>query len=161
MRRGPKRKPLELHKLSGNPSKLDLKWYEDHGAKAKAGIPNFPSRLKDDKEAVKEFKRMSKELYALGLLSTIDRAALVAYCVYWSQWIEARDKLQKTSMLVKGSAGNIMINPLFRAAEIAMFNIRNLCAEFGMTPSSRSKILLTKPQGLDDDETFLRLADAQ
>ena len=50
-------------------------------------IPPCPREL--SKVAKREWRRVSKQLYDLGLLTHIDRAALAAYCQGWAMWLDA------------------------------------------------------------------------
>ena len=71
---GRKPKPTQLKLVTFNPGKRALNRKE---AKAKAAIPVPPHHLTTD--AVEEWNRVATELYNLGILSEIDRAALAAY----------------------------------------------------------------------------------
>src|SRR3954470_22329956 len=56
-----------------------------------AAMPTCPSFL--SKEAKKEWRRLSGELYILGLLTRLDRAALAGYCAAYARWAEAEAHL--------------------------------------------------------------------
>lgn len=55
-------------------------------------IPDAPPHLSP--EAREEWERLALELYELGILSTIDRAALAAYCQAYGRWVEAEEQLR-------------------------------------------------------------------
>ncbi len=74
-RRGPAPKPTRMKVLAGNPGKRPLNRREPQ---PKPGLPRCPAQLSE--EAKREWKRISKELDRLGLLTVLDRAALSAYC---------------------------------------------------------------------------------
>src|SRR5262249_42754142 len=78
--RGRKPKPTRLKEMLGNPGKRALSTGEPV---PEAAIPSCPRFL--DKEARKEWRRAAPELYALGVLTNLDRAALAAYCESWSR----------------------------------------------------------------------------
>lgn len=88
---------------------------------------------------------MAGELLRLGILTTIDRAALVAYCQAWARWVEAEAQVAKLGVIVKTTNGNLIQNPYLSVANRAMDQVRKLAAEFGMTPSSRSRIQTQAP----------------
>ena len=67
--------------------------------KPEAGIPRCPPHLSD--EAKLEWARISPELYTLGLLRKIDRAALVGYCEAWSDYKAATEKVAQLGMVIK------------------------------------------------------------
>lgn len=89
-------KPTHLKVLEGNPGKRALNKNEP---KPQAKIPSCPSHL--DKEAKVEWRRISKQLLQLGLLTEIDRAALAAYCQAWSRWVYAENKISELVELEK------------------------------------------------------------
>ena len=70
---GRKPKPSQLKLVTSNPGKRQVNRKE---AKAKAAIPAPPHHLTVD--AVDEWNRVATELFHLGILSEIDRAALAA-----------------------------------------------------------------------------------
>ena len=77
-------------------------------------IPDAPPHLSP--EAREEWERLALELYELGILSTIDRAALAAYCQAYGRWVEAEEQLRNIDGTMKltetTSNGNIIQNPL-------------------------------------------------
>ena len=72
--RGRKPKPTAVKVLEGNPGKRSLNTAEP---KPEKKAPRCPSWLED--EAKKEWKRMSKQLEQLGILTEIDMAAFVRH----------------------------------------------------------------------------------
>jgi len=105
-------------------------------------IPRAPKHL--NKIAKKEWRQISKELHQLGLISEIDRSALAAYCQAFSRWVEAEELIEKSGLLVKTKSGNIIQNPAVGTANRAMELMHKFLTEFGMTPSSRSKVNVTE-----------------
>ncbi len=89
--RGPRPTPATVHQLRGNPSKLtsaDL----SAGVTPLVEIPGCPRHLLP--EARKEWKRIGRELEALGLIARIDRAALALYCQAWAWMVWHETELQ-------------------------------------------------------------------
>ena len=80
------------------------------------------------------------------VLSKVDRAALAAYCQAYGRWMEAERALTAMKsnafggMLLKTGNGSVMVNPVLKVAERAMNDMVKIAAEFGMTPSARSRI---------------------
>lgn len=144
-------KPTALRELEGNPGGRPLNTSEPHPD----GVPTCPKHL--DKTARVEWRRISRELLALGLLTSIDRAALAAYCMAWSRWARAEEKVQQTGEVIKSSKSGYPIqNPYVGVANTAMDHMRKLLVEFGMTPASRSRIQLDPGGSADPLETFMR-----
>lgn len=83
---------------------------------------------------------MGRELMTLGVLTTVDRAALAAYCVAYSRWAEAERQVTRLGTIVKTANGNLIQNPYLAVANRAMEQLSRLAGEFGMTPSSRSRV---------------------
>lgn len=138
--RGRKPIPTATKKLRGNPGKRPLNKAEPQFARV---LPRCPSHL--SVEARREWRRVSAELYAQGLLTRVDRAALAGYCQAYGRWVRAEEALAQSSLVVKTVAGNIIPNPYLAIANRAMDDMRRFMVEFGMTPSSRSRITAAGP----------------
>ena len=141
--RGRKPKPTHLKLLLNNPGKRRLNKSEP---KLAAALPEPPNHL--NAEAKEEWARISHELYAVGLLSNIDRASLAAYCQCYGRWIQAeraiaamaeRDLLT-SGLMIRTQKGNAIQNPLVGTANVAMSCMSRYATEFGMTPSARSRM---------------------
>ena len=108
--------------------------------------PEPPDHLKAEARA--EWTRVSHQLNALGILSEIDRAALGAYCQAYSRWVQAETALDRMAdrdamthgLMIRTQGGNAIQNPLVGTANKAMADMMRYAAEFGMTPSARSRI---------------------
>ena len=99
---------------------------------------------------------MVKLLLGLGLLTDVDRAALAAYCQAWARWIEAEEAIREHGMVVETDKGNLIQSPYVGIANQAMKQMRAFLVEFGMTPSSRSRVSVPdNPEG-DPYEQFKR-----
>lgn len=151
---GPSKRPTKLRKLEGNPSKRKLPEHEPEPA---PGIPACPAHLRA--AAKKEWMRITPELYVLGLLTNIDRAALAAYCVNYGRWVETEKQLAKVgkksnkqiASLYKTTNGNLIINPLLCVSNKAQELMHKFLVEFGMTPASRARLGEVKKGKREDD----------
>lgn len=114
-------------------------------------IPRCPVHLSD--EAKREWKRTSRELAACGLLTRIDRAALALYCESWGRWVEAEQALRTYGVMIKSPSGFPMQSPYLAIANKAMEQMRMLLVEFGMSPSSRTRVHAT---AVVEDNEFTR-----
>lgn len=85
--------------------------------------------------------------HRLNLLTIVDRAALAAYCQAWGRWVEAEANIQRFGAVIKTPKGLPLVNPYLRIAERAIDQMRKFLVEFGMTPSSRSRIKGSDPEG--------------
>ena len=91
-------------------------------------------------------------LHRLGLLTEIDGQALATYCQTWARWREAEQKIKEYGMVIKGKGGYPVISPYVAVANPAMHQMRAFLMEFGMTPSSRSRV--TTPHADGDVDPF-------
>ena len=149
--KGRKPTPRNLRLLRGNPGNHHI---NENEPQPDIVIPEPPEHLGDIAKA--EWNRLSEELYRLGLISELDRSALAAYCQVYARWVEAEDTLKRMStpqnpggLLLKTSNGNIIQNPLVGASNKALQMMHKFLTEFGMTPSSRSRVSATPPKGKD------------
>ncbi|MGD9644433.1 MAG: phage terminase small subunit P27 family [Pirellulales bacterium] len=150
--RGRKPTPYRLKILRGNPGRRNAKAPEPEPA---LSVPECPDHLKG--EARNEWDRMATELYSLGLLSNLDRAALAAYCVAYGRWHDAEEILRKTNVvLVAKGTGNMYPNPYLHIANKAMEQMHKFLTEFGMSPSSRTRVHGKSDKPGDDFEQFLK-----
>jgi P27 family predicted phage terminase small subunit len=141
--RGRKPTPTHLKLVKGNPGKRPINKKEP---KPDRNLPLPPKHLSD--EAKVEWGRISEELYKMGLLSNIDRSALAAYCQAYARWSQAERKLTEIAkkdeifegLLSQTKNGNWIQNPLIGIANKAMADMVKYATEFGMTPSSRSRV---------------------
>lgn len=136
-------KPTALKLIEGNPGKRPLNQNEPQPAR---GMPPCPPHL--DKIAKKRWKELGGYLFQIGLLSVIDGDAFAVYCQAYSDWVKIERSLKKdTDVQMKhtiDAAGNefleMKLNPRVRQKSLLWQIMKGYLAEFGMTPSSRSRI---------------------
>lgn len=133
--RGRKPIPSAIHALNGFPGKRKPNPNEPKPA---AKAPPCPAHIQG--EARKEWRRVVRELSALGIISNLDRAALTAYVTAWQRMIEAEEQLRKHGPIVKSPSGFPIQNPYLAVANKAMEQVIRISAEFGLTPSSRTRV---------------------
>lgn len=129
--------------VTGNPGRRPINESEP---RPKPALPAPPDHLNAD--AKLEWERVAGELFELGLLSNIDRGALAAMCQAYGRWIQAERALLKMAgndpltggLMVKTKNGNAIQNPVVGIANKAAADYVKFAAEFGMTPSARSRI---------------------
>jgi P27 family predicted phage terminase small subunit len=135
MTAGRKPKPTNLKLIQGtyrsdraNPSE----------PRPRIAIPPCPKFLQV--EARKLFKETAAKLARIGLMTELDDMALSMLCQSWQEYLEATEQVRKTGILVKSPNGLPVLNPYLTVANQALKNVRSLLAEFGLTPSSRSRL---------------------
>lgn len=139
---GAKKIPAKLKLMAGNPGKRPIP-VEPPILEYENGLPLPPEHLND--YAKNEWEKVTVGLQAMGILSTVDEAALAAYCVSFSRWKYAEERLLTEEILVKSSTGATYQNPLIGISNRAAKDMVKFASEFGMTPASRAK-LGVKPQ---------------
>jgi len=147
---GRRPKPTNLKTLAGNPGKRALNKSEPRPE----GIPTCPSHL--SKAAKAEWKRISRELITLGLLTHCDRAALAAYCAAYARWVDAETSVQKFGMVMKSpKSGYPIANPYVGIGNTAMDQMRKFIVEFGLSPASRTRLQVVPTTTGDPFEAFM------
>jgi P27 family predicted phage terminase small subunit len=149
--RGRKPLPSNVVQLRGNPGKRRP---NDAEPKPSPVVPTCPSCLGD--EARKEWKRLARELGDLGLLTRIDRGMLAAYCQAHALWVEAVASIGRYGTMVKSPNGFPMQSPYVAVANKQVDIMVRIAAEFGMTPSSRTRIRVGDKAPEDPFESFLQ-----
>ena len=98
---------------------------------------------------------MGRRLLKLGLMTDIDAPAFAAYCIAWGRWTEAEEKLRTLGAIVKAPSGYPIQNPYLAVENKAIEQMKVFLTEFGMTPSSRSRVIVSDEEAGDTTEEFL------
>jgi len=150
MAAGRKPIPNKLKVLMGNPGKRPLNQNEP---KPIPIAPKCPGHL--DKVAKREWKRVIELLEPLGLINKLNMAALAAYCQIYSRWVEAEGMIRKHGMLVKTPNGYPQLSPFLVITNKCLDQMKAYMVEFGMTPSSMSRMDIKPGENKDDMESLL------
>ncbi|NLW92383.1 MAG: phage terminase small subunit P27 family [Syntrophomonadaceae bacterium] len=142
--RGPAGKPKALKELQGNPGKRPLNQHEPIFPKYDE-LPKPPAHLTT--LAKKEFSRVVPLLHQAGILTQVDINVVAAYSQAFGRWVDAEKAIKIHGMTYESDKGNIIQRPEVGIASTAMKEMVSFAAEFGMTPSSRSRI---KVEQLED-----------
>lgn len=133
--RGRKPKPAALRRAEGNPGKRKI-----HETPEPRQIrPDRPTWL--DALAGTVWDRLVPELERTGVLTIVDGDALAITCQSYSDAVAARARLAKQK---RQSWKDI------QAWQHGVKTFKAFATEFGLTPSSRSRIHLPEP---DDDDS--------
>lgn len=138
MPRGRPPKPTKLHILHGNPSKLPLAQRNEPTPRVKKPTP--PHIIRDNKVALAEWRRITKELFALGLIAEINRSMIAAYCKAYADWIEAEGHYDTEPKIYKTETGYPVLTPWRSVADKAMERMTRIATGFGLDPASMSRI---------------------
>ncbi len=138
--------PTRLKLAKGNPGRRPINKKEPKPKTS--AIPKPAAYL--DCNAKTFWRQNASELHRLGLLTVIDTLAFEMMASAHSLARQAREALEKEGhvITVTGSSGQprAIINPWFYIFTSQSKSLLALFAEFGMTPSSRSRISATPPQ---------------
>ena len=122
---------------------------------APRGIPQMPERLACDAVAVEKWQELSVVLDGIGVLTTSDGEALATLCELHSAEQACLRELREVGPTIHTDLGGVKPNPagsLYRS--IAALKT-SMLSEFGLTPSSRTKVGSAKEkQPKDDLEAF-------
>jgi P27 family predicted phage terminase small subunit len=132
----------------------------DSGGRIVAPTPSFersappaPGWLPDEARA--EWERVVPELDRLGLLKSIDRAALAAYCMVWHRFVEASAIVAAEGMVLHDDKqGRAQRHPALLTAEAASKELRAWASEFGLTPSAEQRLAGAKGDDGDQGNPF-------
>ena len=145
--RGRKPIPTAIKELEGNPGGRPLNKNEP---KPQKKAPRGPAWLED--EAKREWKRMAKVLEAMGLLTEMDMAAFAGYCQAYARWKEAEEFISQHGSMVRTPNGYLQQIPQVSIAQTNQKIMLKFCEQFGLTPSSRSRIVAGADSSGSEDE---------
>jgi P27 family predicted phage terminase small subunit len=127
--------PEALKQLAGNPGKR-----KPRPTVRPKGLASCPAWMAPAAKA--EWKRLATELELLGLLGSTDQGALAGYCTAYANLVKAQRVINSQGFTYTHN-GLEKKRPEVGIAQDAMREMRKFAQEFGMTPSSRSKVTST------------------
>lgn len=156
---GNRPKATKLKLLTGNPGRRPINKKEPQ---AKQGIPRMPMWLKEFPVAVKEWRRESRELDYMGIMSTAESGALAMRCYLSSQIQQMAHDIEKEGRVVYAVRMDSLGNEILDAkTNPKCVQIKNLITEYrqyggilGLDQISRVH-LKTEKKTIDPGEEFL------
>lgn len=123
----------------------------DSGGRRVAEPPRFaryaPAKPDDlSSEASRHWDEIVPELARLELINPSNAGALIMLCETWSRWKEAQAILFEEGVLGHNSQGSVR-HPAVAVIEAASKEYRAWSAEFGLTPSSETRLGAKEPKG--------------
>jgi len=149
MTKGRKPLPTEIKRFKGNPGKRPM----ENPLEIPDGAPDAPDHL--DEVAQAEWDRLVSVLVPAGLVTIADRAAMAAYCVAYSRWVIAERNIKQYGLLGVTPNNMIVKSAWLTIADKAMDQMMKAAAEFGFTPSSRTRVRPINVGGKSAIEKFL------
>lgn len=151
-------KSATLQLIQGNPNKkntdeLAIRAEQEQKMKMRSNNIKPPSWL--DKVAKKEFKRIAELLKEVDIITEADISMLAAYCNAYSQYISITKVIEEDGLMVHKDGfdedGNPIEligeeHPLLKRQKNFFDQMKSAANDFGLTPSARAKLAITKTQ---------------
>lgn len=158
--RGPQKLPANVHQLRGNPGhKAAAELLGDFNPEVE--IPSAPKWIWP--EARKEWRRIGAELERYGLVTKLDRAALVLYCQAWARLVWAETMLARSMKIAEdkrveaeaagiewkggdgiwvptGTSGAMQYSHHWVVQRRAAQEVHWYLQSFGLSPASRGRV---------------------
>lgn len=144
--KGAKPIPTTMKLLAGNPGKRPL---NDAEPQYELSTPTPPEEL--SAQALKEWERLCLMLAEAGVLTDADVPALQVYISHYDRWLEAEKSIKREGSVIKTPFGP-KTNPWLKISREATASMLKILVEFGMTPSSRTRIKTGPKKELEPDD---------
>ena len=136
---GPRPLPVNVVRLRGS---TDAQAAKHAVPEPEIAIPDAPADISDDGREV--WITFARQLAGMRVVTRADFAALQMLCESWVRWKSATRTVTETGFMVRSPNGLPMQNPMLSVANKAQDQCLKILAEFGLTPSSRSRL---RPDG--------------
>lgn len=141
MKPGPKPTPTKLLGIRGSWRAKAREKSGEFSPDPVARLPEHPPWLMAG-PARKEWKRITRQFHAHGILFELDLTMLAIYCQQVGRYLEAQDEIRKLGLTVDlfdkdGNCTGTAQNPATAIAEKALASLTRIAVEFGLTPSAR------------------------
>lgn len=133
---GRKPKPTSIKRLAGNPGKRPLNDREPKPRPANVKMP----RGVLPKHGQKLWRQLAPLLLELGVLTEVDLPALEMMCLHYALARQALEEVNEIGLTIEED-GKTKKNPAMQAFRENSQAYKQLLVEFGLTPSSRSRIV--------------------
>lgn len=150
MVRGRKPKPTAVKEASGAFRK-DPQRRNQHEPVAPVGAPVMPDWIADDATALHCWKTTCELLSTMRILSEADSHPIAAYCSDFSQWCKLRSVVAGGNVSQSTEHGEKVS---VEATQVHKYQDRmfKFWSEYGMTPSSRSRLIAK--QATEDENPY-------
>ena len=152
MTRGPKPKPTRLKILTGNPGKRPMNTNEP---RSKGGLPTPPRHLSASVRKV--WKRLREQIKGSGIATSLDTVAFEMLCKSYADYLDACEKVSQFGAvwIDKGEAKipKFAYSPYWAVMNREWKKVQTMLVEFGLTPSSRSRVQASPDVAADQQES--------
>ena len=146
---GRRPKPTALHILEGT-----QRGSAKREPSAPKGVPPVPERLKVDAVAMEKWNELAAILTTMGVLTLGDGEALATLCEVHSAEQSCLLQLRAGGAVMHTDLGGVKPNPAGPMYRSLVAMKASLLSEFGLTPSSRTKLATPVEAAQDDLEAF-------
>ncbi len=155
-KRGPPPAPAAVKRLLGNPGKRKIR----PDLPAPPGTPPMPKRLLVEPVAVEKWNELVPILVQLGTLTMADGEALATLCEVYAATQACLLELRATGPVMRTDLGGVKPNPAGPLYRSLVALQASLMGEFGLTPSSRTRLGGKEEKPTDEVEEFFKLHGA-
>jgi P27 family predicted phage terminase small subunit len=117
------------------------------------GFPDPPEGL--GTAALAHWHDTARMVSEAGILSRLDRDALLRYCQAWARLREVQDQIKKLGIMTKGARGALRLNPYLALEGPAAREVRHWANQLGLTPMARAKLRVEERDETEDKWGFL------
>lgn len=121
---------------------------------APIGVPPMPTRLEADQVAMDKWHELAGVLTGMGVLTTGDGEALATLCEVHSAEQSCLLELRAGGAVIRTDLGGVKPNPAGSLYRALVGQKAALLSEFGLTPSSRTKLATKAEVQKDELEAF-------
>jgi P27 family predicted phage terminase small subunit len=157
---GRKPKPTKRQMDAGDPRKLGkqkLRAKLDAEPKAARGLPACPRHLRGRARACWNF--WTRELELMDLDSRPDAQMLEGACVGYARAVQADLLIEKQGIVIEECkiVKDVIVvlkrraHPAIMISRAAWRQVQAFCSEFGLSPVSRTRLAIEKPEGGESD----------
>ena len=153
---GRKPKPAAVKLLEGNRGRRPIR----PDLPAPAGTPPMPKRLLVEPTAVEKWNELVPLLLELGTLTLADAEALATLCEVYAATQACLIELRASGPVMRTDLGGVKPNPAGPLYRSLVALQASLMGEFGLTPTSRTRLGGKEEKPTDEVEEFFKVHGA-
>ena len=119
----------------------------------KPQLPKMPPGLSN--EAKREWRRVARPLFDVGLLTELDKQTLAIYCEAVARYERSQAYLLKYGDTYLKENGEPKQRPEYFIMQNSLKELRQFIALFGLSPAARLRMELPQPQEPDELDSLL------
>ena len=160
------RQPTDLVVMNGRKhlTKAEIEARKNAEVTAPCDKVRPPSYLTPEQK--KQFRKIAKELLEIKLISNLDCDALARLLIAQTQYIEITEQIRETPLMEDVPVYETRENPdtgekerLMIIQDRCMKQCRQGASDFGLTVSSRCRLVVPKPQQQKPENKFAKYAN--